>query len=335
MTESTPDTVQAATTKKLATKEGFGLAPPPVGPLRSRFGCPPFTDINTRNKDWQKRRRLWLSLGIRSEEGREGKLTFSIPDKLKDGSVGARTSSQTSIFDPMLCELAYGWWCPPGGVIGDPFAGGSVRGIVASVMGFKYCGIELRAEQVEANRLQAAPGTQCVGEYPPRWKCGDSDVEAAGLPELDFIFSCPPYGDLEVYSDDARDISNMTYEQFLVVYTRIIAKTMARLKDNRFACFVVSNFRDKKDGWLRRFDNDTANAFEAAGGRLWTYARIINSVGTAAMRTNGTFVRGNRKLVNTTQDMLVFCKGDPAAAAALIPADAGITATAETTPTEE
>ena len=49
-------------------------------------------------------------------------------------------ASGTSIFDPVLCELAYRWYCPPGGVILDPFAGGSVRGIVASKLGRRYVG---------------------------------------------------------------------------------------------------------------------------------------------------------------------------------------------------
>jgi hypothetical protein len=41
-------------------------------------------------------------------------------------------STCTSIFDPVLCEIAYRWFCPSGGTVLDPFAGGSVRGIVAS-----------------------------------------------------------------------------------------------------------------------------------------------------------------------------------------------------------
>ena len=40
--------------------------------------------------------------------------------------------SGTSIFDPVLCEIAYRWFCPPGGLVLDPFAGGSVRGIIAN-----------------------------------------------------------------------------------------------------------------------------------------------------------------------------------------------------------
>ena len=46
----------------------------------------------------------------------------------------------TSIFDPVLCEIAYRWFSPVGGLILDPFAGGSVRGIVASKLGRQYIG---------------------------------------------------------------------------------------------------------------------------------------------------------------------------------------------------
>jgi 1-aminocyclopropane-1-carboxylate deaminase/D-cysteine desulfhydrase-like pyridoxal-dependent ACC family enzyme len=60
----------------------------------------------------------------------------------------------TSVFDPVLCELAYRWFSPPGGRVLDPFAGGSVRGIVAACLGREYVGIELREEQVRANEAQ-------------------------------------------------------------------------------------------------------------------------------------------------------------------------------------
>ncbi len=47
----------------------------------------------------------------------------------------APTASGTSIFDPVLCEIAYRWFCLQGGTVLDPFAGGSGRGIVASRLG--------------------------------------------------------------------------------------------------------------------------------------------------------------------------------------------------------
>jgi hypothetical protein len=322
---ATPSTAVAAAI--LTQENGFGLASPSEGhgPLRSRFGVPPFTDFNTRCGAWRKRKKLWMGLGITSEDGRAADLTYKIPTHLSDGSVAPQAPSSTSVFDPVLCEIAYGWWCPPGGLIGDPFAGGSVRGIVASLMGMQYYGIDLRPEQVAANYSQLTSRT--VGQYPPKWRAGDSAQVAHQFPELDFVFSCPPYGDLEVYSDDPADISNMPYEQFIAAYSGIIWATVQRLKPNRFAAWVVSNYRDRKTGFIRRLTDDTCTAFAAAGCELWTYARVCTPVGSAAMRCNGTFLRGNRKLVNTTQDLLVFCKGDPAIAAQGVPMDAGALAT--------
>ena len=65
-----------------------------------------------------------------------------------------REMTGTSIFDPVLCELMYKWFSPPGGKILDCFAGGSVRGVVAAALGRYYTGCELRGEQVQANREQ-------------------------------------------------------------------------------------------------------------------------------------------------------------------------------------
>ena len=103
----------------------------------------------------------------------------------------------TSIFDPVLCELAYRWFCPPGGLVLDPFAGGSVRGIVAAKCGRRYIGVDLSERQVAANREQA--WAICDGGEMPVWAIGDAANLASGLDcEADFVFSCPPYGDLEV-----------------------------------------------------------------------------------------------------------------------------------------
>jgi hypothetical protein len=73
--------------------------------------------------------------------------------KIAEGGMAAGQTG-TSIFDPVLCELAYRWFSPVGGVVLDPFAGGSVRGIVCAALGRRYVGIDLRQEQIEANRAQ-------------------------------------------------------------------------------------------------------------------------------------------------------------------------------------
>jgi DNA modification methylase len=211
----------------------------------------------------------------------------------------------TSIFDPVLCELAYTWFCPPNGAVLDPFAGGSVRGIVAAVLGRKYTGIDLRPEQIEANEAQAAA---IVPDNLPRWIVGDSR-EAMPNEQFDLVFSCPPYADLEVYSDDPRDISTMDYPAFMAAYRDIVAGAVQRLRNDRFACFVVGDVRDKK-GMYYNFVSDTIAAFQDAGARLYNEAILVTAVGSLPIRVGKQFESG-RKLGKTHQNVLVFVKGDP------------------------
>lgn len=223
--------------------------------------------------------------------------------------------SGTSIFDPVLCEMAYRWFCPPGGLVLDPFAGGSVRGIVASVLGRRYVGIELRPEQVEANRAQA----ERICRAPlPVWHVGDSrtiDRLAQGV-MADFVFSCPPYADLEVYSDDPADLSTLGYRDFIAAYREIIAKTAGLLREDAFACFVVGEVRDK-NGMYYGFVPDTVRAFQEAGLRYYNEAILITMIGSLPIRAGRQFER-SRKLGKTHQNILIFCKGDPKRAAARI-----------------
>lgn len=218
----------------------------------------------------------------------------------------------TSIFDPVVCEIAYRWFCPPGGLVVDPFAGGSVRGIVAARLGRRYFGSELRAEQVEANRAQLET-IEC--DPAPLWSQGDSrKIKTAyrkliGKAKADFIFSCPPYGDLEQYSEDADcDISAMSHEDFLVAYRKIVSESCALLNNNRFAVFVVGDFRSPEGGY-RNFIGETVKAFQDAGLLLYNEAVLVQPVGSLPVRVGKQFASG-RKLGKCHQNLLVFCKGD-------------------------
>ena len=237
---------------------------------------------------------------------------------LTTGDIGS-SSGGTSIFDPVLCELAYRWFCPPGGLVYDPFAGGSVRGIVAAKLGRRYFGVDLRPEQIEANRLQAERICRDC-EHQPEWLEGDSAEDPPSIwteQRFDFLFSCPPYGDLEVYSDDPRDISTMPYAGFLGALRLAIHHGADALKDDRFACFVVGDFRDRKTGAYRGFIGDVIQAFEDAGLLLYNEAILVTAAGSLPIRVRKQF-ESARKLGKTHQNVLVFVKGDPKKASAAI-----------------
>ncbi len=582
-----------------------GLEPVERLSLTDRFVVPPFSVLDARQGYWQERKRAWLALGIQSELGRGGQdlkrralvinkeMTPGWYEKKRSGMSdeeiiaeyeGGLLTSGTSIFDPVLCEIIYRWFCLPGGAILDPFAGGSVRGIVAAMLGRKYTGIDLRKEQIEANRKQAdailenpqteksptdtdpdeltpvesvslsmgkpcwlkrddlfsfdgvqggkartclflakqgnaqglitagsrsspqvnivahvakALGIPCrahtpegklspelkaaqaagaeivqhkagynnviiarahedaakqgwqeipfgmecreaveqtrrqvanipveatrlvvsvgsgmslagilwglkdngrslpvvgimvgadpvkrLDEYapegwreavqlvksdadyhaaiqasisdvlldphyeakclkylepgdcfwivgirqtagkefslpvtletpvPPQWIIGDSqNVETLAPGKYDLIFSCPPYHDLEQYSDDPADLSNMNYDNFLAAYRTIIADSVAMLNDDSFACFVVGDIRDKQ-GFYRNFVSNTITAFQDTGMKLYNDAVLITVLGSLPIRAGKHFEAG-RKLGKTHQNVLVFIKGDP------------------------
>jgi len=162
-----------------------------------------------------------------------------------------------------------------------------------------------------------APSLPTVIAAPmPVWHVADARELAKVLPAdfaADLVFSCPPYADLEVYSDDPRDLSTMDYPAFVEAYRQIIAAAVGRLRDDRFACFCVGDVRDKK-GFYRGFVSETIAAFEAAGARLYNEAVLVTAVGSLPLRTGKQF-ETSRKLGKTHQNVLVFCKGDPRRAA--------------------
>jgi len=84
---------------------------------------------------------------VKMGTGNEPMLAFARKHGMKDKIVKADecdATSGTSIFDPVLCEIAYRWFPPVGGLILTPFAGLSVRGILPSPHCRPYIGPQYR-----------------------------------------------------------------------------------------------------------------------------------------------------------------------------------------------
>ena len=271
-----------------------------AGSLVADYIVPPFSVFDTRQGYWQDRKREWLDLGIKGELGRDAGLAYT------GGIAMSEDDNGTSVFDPVLCEVMYRWFGVKDGLIFDPFSGGSVRGIVATKSMQNYIGIDLSERQIEANKQNAAE----LGIDGITWINDDSYNMDAHIKDgtADLVFTCPPYFDLKVYSDNPADLSQMDFDTFTAMYTDILHKSVAKLKDNRFAIVVISNVRDKK-GYYRDLTGITRRAMEQAGALMYNEIILVNCVGTGAARARQNMK--TKKVVRLHQEVLVFYKGDP------------------------
>lgn len=271
-------------------------------PLAEKYIVPPFSVLDSRQGYWLARKAEWTEEIGEESASREGVLSRA------DDNLIATLNEGTSLFDPVLAEVLLKWFAPQKANVLDPFAGGSF-GYVAKKCGHYFTGIELRAEQAAINnkRCDKLKGKKYgAAEY----YCDTSEnVNHYVEPETqDFLFTCPPYYNLEVYSQLPGDLSNQeTYFDFKQMLTGILSKCSERLKTNRFAAIVISDIRDGS-GVYRNMCMDVMGIMLNCGLQFYNDIVLINSVGTAALRAN-RYMK-TRKVVRLHQNVLVFYKGD-------------------------
>ncbi|WP_425829327.1 class I SAM-dependent methyltransferase [Streptomyces fractus] len=290
-------------------------APRTQGPLP---GIHPFSILRTDLGPWRQRRRSWHELGMTSRSGREHVTTYASSGRFAQEKLTA-INDGLSTFDPVLAEASYEWYCPEGGQVLDPFAGGSVRGLVAGNGGYHYTGVDLSPSQVDANEDQAEAWRAAdLLAASPSWVVGDAAEVLPRLPDggFDYVFTCPPYFNLEKYSDHPADLSAMKWKEFADTYREVIAESVRCLNEDRFATWVVGEVRNTA-GAIRGLIPLTIAAHEAAGAKLYNDAVLMNTLGTVPLRLDNQW-RASRKMGRHHQYVLTFVKGDPKRATARI-----------------
>lgn len=281
------------------------LQPAEKGKLTDRFVVPPFSVLDSTQGYWTDRKRLWRERINDNAEARAGAKVIN-----KIGTSG-RSFNEVSLLDPVLSEIIVKWFTPKeesGANCFDVFAGDTVFGFVSAYMGKKFRGIELRQEQADFNNERCK-----AYDLDAKYICDDGRNVLKHFDEnsQDLLFSCPPYFDLEVYSNDDRDASNKkTYGDFFGVLDDAFTNAIKCLKENRFAVIVVGDIRNKTNGCYYDFCGDIKRCFAKNGMELYNELILVNPYGTAAIRA-GKYMR-SRKVAKVHQNVLVFYKGDTA-----------------------
>lgn len=243
--------------------------------------------IKRRVRDWRR---------LTNETGHSGERTGTFREDHNSHYTGTH-----SVFPAPLMEwiiLRFGG--EPGGKILDAFAGGVPRGLVSSIMGHQYYGFEIRQQQIDENQKILNE----LGLTNVNYICGDGRFLETEENEFDAAITCPPYHDLEVYSDRPDDISNFgTYDEFNASMWLCANAHKGKMKPGAFVCIVVGLFRDK-NGELVDFRADTVNNFREAGFVFHQDVILVKNFGSAAKRAGNAW-RG-KKLVPRHEHLLVF-----------------------------
>lgn len=306
--------------------------------LNDVFVVPPFSILDSRQGYWQARKKMWRNQIGDMGQSRHGKLTQSVemrykdlytkteahrktlgisfseylekyvPEEVKQKESQKVLSFGVSLFDPVLAEILCKWFTPyKGAKIFDCFAGDTQKGLVFGMCGYEFKGVELRQEQVDINN-------EVIAErgLPISYVCDDGQNVANYFePESqDLLFSCPPYFDLEKYSDLPNDASNQdSYEEFIAILDRAFKAAYTCLKPNRFAVIVLGDVRCKANGAYYDFGGDVKRIFKEAGAHLYNELILIEMSSTVALRAHKYME--SRKVAKMHQNILVFYKGDP------------------------
>ena len=269
------------------------------GILAEHFVVPPFSVLDARVGTWQERKKYWRELI--KDRGQARSTAKCLPEKGVAG-INIGDTGGVSLLDPVLAEVILKWYTPhTNSTVFDCFAGDTVFGWLAKDLGHVFTGIELRQEQVDYNNLLC----------PDSYICDDAiNVRQHIKPKSqDLFFSCPPYFDLEVYSDLDNDASNQdSYEDFYAILDKAFKESIECLDDDRFAVVVCGDVRDKKTGAYYNFPDSIKRTFKEAGLSLYNELVLLDPIGSACMRAR-RYMK-SRKVAKVHQNVLVFFKGD-------------------------
>ena len=212
--------------------------------------------------------------------------------------VGGRQRA-LSKFNSENCKNIINYFTCKGDTILDPFAG-RTRAIISNHLGRKYWGFELtekyfpevNTDDMKVFNMDSAE----MGEV--LW------LPDRALGEMDMVFTCPPYWDMEKYSDNPKDLSTLkTYDEFLHQCNRRLEIASSYLKEDGFLIVVLMDFRQK--GVFYPWHTDTINFFHK-NTDFKLYDTMIWEMSPRKRHPLYPQALVNRRMLNTHEYCLVF-----------------------------
>lgn len=185
-------------------------------------------------------------------------------------------SLKYSKFSYELSEFVIKYWSEVNDTVLDPFMGWGIRGAVSICLKRNYIGFEIspsmhkntsefisKVKDANTGEYRAILGNGCLLN-----NISDSSI--------DFIFTCPPYWNIEKYESAKGQLSDcQTYEEFLKCIDEALSNCYRVLKPDKFCVWVVGDFRK---GGFKIFHKDVIDIAIKNGFIPWDIViSVLNS----------------------------------------------------------
>src|SRR5574343_498181 len=135
-------------------------------------------------------------------------------ERIKRRGGGWAAKLRYSVYNPDQAFFILDYYTEPGYSILDPFMGRGTRSQMSLYLDRKYTGYDDCSETVERNKMLCEKNGFSDNNY--RF-FNSSGTKLEGLEEdelFDAVFTCPPYYNIEKYSNSPGDLSYMSIENF-------------------------------------------------------------------------------------------------------------------------
>lgn len=166
------------------------------------------------------------------------------------GAAGVGRKKKLSEFSPLLAERIVEYWSDKDDLIIDPFAGRGTRVLIAKSMDRRSVGLDISWEFISHVNDKAADKRSLMDfdddrdKYIPIAVHTDSRFMPIRDESVDFIYSCPPFWNIEKYEHRDGQLADIDdYNEFLKELGKIFKECYRVLKDGKFIVMVVQDFR--------------------------------------------------------------------------------------------
>lgn len=187
-------------------------------------------------------------------------LNDDVLDFRKKGGYAKDGVQKMSEFNPALAENIVRYWSLPGARVVDPFSGRATRSVVTSKLGRKYYGYDISP----STHKRVVEHCEKVGVDATHYLADGTLLEHTPNEFADFIYTCPPYFNIEKYEKVDGQLSEINNYDSFISKIDVCAENCYRVaKPGTFCVWVVADFRHKSH--LVDFHGDVKRAFTKAG----------------------------------------------------------------------